>query len=459
MKENEKIKELLKESEAIIDEVCEKYGYETEDTQTHKSLRTILREIVPNILRDSKEEDRKIFYEMLRKTPIVITENLTQEGLKQLKEKYIGNINPHIKEEKMELGEYGKSVAAGAYVSAPKISEDMKFVEGKKSFLYIQRLDPYNAKAIDFLKTYINVPHLIHELGHAWNAEKEAYKMLEDGTLVERFGTAEFRYCFEKSNDGGIIQKLTSTKGLFLEEGMNTIEEEKVMARYIGISREEMKEKYKEILIPSEYQGFMSEIVEDLIDRTYEDELKQWRLHGDETKVKKVEELMEKTTYWKYREERALQDESDEISFAHKRRSIEKAKNEKIPKFFEEYEEIFFPDVSNMTPIQRIDNVLEQCYTFKGIKYQFDLSDPEQKECYQDIIIQTLKEGYILINQAAEIKKNLENINQMTDIKKVAEEVTVSRVSNVTNETKQGLIQNKRSKEKEEQGVDSKDER
>ena len=47
----------------------------------------------------------------------------------------------------------------------------------------------------------------------------------------------------------------------------------------------------------------------------------------------------------------------------------------------------------------------------------------------------------------------------MTDIKKVAEEVTVSRVSNVTNETKQGLIQNERSKEKEEQGVDSKDER
>lgn len=439
MEEKEKMQELLKESESIIDEVCEKYEYETEDTPKNKSLRTILRQIVPAMLVDSNEEDRKLFYQMLRKTPIAITENLTEKELQELQEKYIGNINPHIKEEKIELGEYGKVLAAGAYITEAKISKDMKSVDDKKSYIYIQRLNPYNTKAIDFLGTDINVPHLIHELGHAWNSEKEPYKILEDGTLIGRVGTAQSKYSFEKQENGETKLKLMSITGLFIEEGMNTVAEEEAMARYIGISIEEMQEAYRKILVQSEYQGFMSGMVNDLLDRTYKDDLKHWRLHGDENKLKKVESLMEQTDYWKNREKRALGDENDEISFAHKRRCIERTKKETIQEFFKKYEHIYFPDIDNMTPIQRIDNVLEQCYTFKGIKYKFDLLDPEQKACYQDITLQTLREGYILINQAKDRK--------IEEIKKVVGEMTASRVSNIIKETKKGFKEKENPKE------------
>ena len=181
--ETEKIQ---KECIDIVEQVGAKYGYDD-------NLKTVLLKAIFAMLKDCTEEERNLFYQMLSHTPIVIVENLTEEGYNQLLEQYIGkDINQHIIEEKADLGEYGKGVALGAYVSEPILDENMK-LQGKKSFLYIQKV---RGKAEEFFGTDINVAHLIHELGHAWHTEKEQYVMQEDGTLKERVGTAEFIYSF-----------------------------------------------------------------------------------------------------------------------------------------------------------------------------------------------------------------------------------------------------------------------
>lgn len=430
-----------KECEIILDEICKKYGYETEDKPENKSLKTVLKRIIPCMLADYSQEDRNLFYQMLTHTPIVVTENLNEDGLKKLTNTYIGNINPHIIEDDSNiLDEYEKDVAPAAYLSSPIITEDMQLM-GKKSFLYTQRLLP-SSKAFTFLGTDINIPYLIHELGHAFHAEKNAYKMLEDGTLLERIGTAQFKYSFKKTSDGKILQNEISYSGLFLEESLNTIEEEIAMARYMGISKEEMQKKYYEIFVPSEYQGLMSNITEHLLEKIDPNPLKQYRLYGDETKLQPLNHLMAQTDYWKNKEQTFSETNlASPLSLAHKKNILAKLKPS-MQDFFSRYQDIYFPDISSMTtPIQKVDNVLEQCYTFKGIKYQFNLSNSEEKQQYCNIVSQILQEGFALIKQSHDIL-----MNQSYAIKKYVQQIAYttskSDMDKVTMETKFGVNNN-----------------
>ena len=114
--------EILEECQGFIDEICEKFHYDREDTEGNDSLRTVLLKAIPCMLVESSKEDRELFYRMLNHTPIVLIEaGLTREGLEELKEKYIGDVNPHIIEgEKADLGEYGKIVGDSCYIGDRK---------------------------------------------------------------------------------------------------------------------------------------------------------------------------------------------------------------------------------------------------------------------------------------------------------------------------------------------------
>ena len=89
------------ECNKIIDSVVEKYKY-SED------LTNVLRKIVPTMISDATKEEKKLFYNMLMKTPIVVIPKGKGITNKQLQDKYIGNVNPHIEDIEVDLGEYGK---------------------------------------------------------------------------------------------------------------------------------------------------------------------------------------------------------------------------------------------------------------------------------------------------------------------------------------------------------------
>ena len=97
------------------------------------------------------------------------------------------------------------------------------------------------------------------------------------GAIQKRAGTAEFKYSIQKSN-GKVMFYQDKVTGLFIEEGMNTIEEEKEMAKYMGLSREEMKQEYRHILIHSNYQGAISDSVEYVLNKNQDGSLENWRL-------------------------------------------------------------------------------------------------------------------------------------------------------------------------------------
>lgn len=390
----------------VVNEVCEKFQYDSTDREGNDSLKTVLIKICTVMLKDSNEEDRNLFYEMLRHTPIVITEGLTPEGYKRLEEKYIGNVNPHIVEEKSNVGEYGKNVGAGAYVSEPILDENLQ-LKGKKSFLYIQKV---NNREQQFFGTDINVSHLIHELGHAWHAEKDQYTMLPNNTLKNRTGTAEFIYSFSKNPDGTYTMHTDKVSGLMLEEGMNTLCEEQAMANYMNISLEEMKDKYRTVLIPSSYQGYIANFVSYMLQQLNSKDFEQWRMYGDSESKGRIESLMSRTKYWENREQDILPTSDSPRNYNNKRQIIAKMQGDSVQEFFKHYENIYFPDISQMSPLDKIENVLEQFYNMSLIKYSIDLED------YKAFLNSLGYEGYSLINQSSDIKKKDELLNSVSDV-------------------------------------------
>ena len=390
----------------VVNEVCEKFQYDSTDKEGNDSLKTVLLKICAVMLKDSNEEDRNLFYEMLRHTPIVVTENLTPEGYKHLEEKYIGNVNPHIVEEKSNVGEYGKNVGAGAYVSEPILDENLQ-LKGKKSFLYIQKV---NNREQQFFGTDINVSHLIHELGHAWHAKKNQYTMLPNNTLKNRTGTAEFIYSFSKNPDGTYTMHTDKVSGLMLEEGMNTLCEEQAMANYMNISLEEMKDKYRTVLIPSSYQGYIANFVSYMLQQLNSKDFEQWRMYGDSESKGRIESLMSRTKYWENREQDILPTSDSPRNYNNKRQIIARMQGDSVQEFFKHYENIYFPDISQMSPLDKIENVLEQFYNMSLIKYSIDLED------YKAFLNSLGYEGYSLINQSSDIKKKDELLNSVSDV-------------------------------------------
>ena len=408
----------------VVNEVCEKFQYDSTDREGNDSLKTVLIKICTVMLKDSNEEDRNLFYEMLRHTPIVITEGLTPEGYKRLEEKYIGNVNPHIVEEKSNVGEYGKNVGAGAYVSEPILDENLQ-LKGKKSFLYIQKV---NNREQQFFGTDINVSHLIHELGHAWHAEKDQYTMLPNNTLKNRTGTAEFIYSFSKNPDGTYTMHTDKVSGLMLEEGMNTLCEEQAMADYMNISLEEMKDKYRTVLIPSSYQGYIANFVSYMLQQLNSKDFEQWRMYGDSESKGRIESLMSRTKYWENREQDILPTSDSPRNYNNKRQIIAKMQGDSVQEFFKHYENIYFPDISQMSPLDKIENVLEQFYNMSLIKYSIDLED------YKAFLNSLGYEGYSLINQSSDIKKKDELLHSVSD-------VSLSEFNNVAKDIRSAVLQ------------------
>ena len=249
------------EYDEVVKKVSKKYNY-------NDDLKGVLRKILPSMLDSCSYEDRLNFYKMLNHTPIVVISSdskITEEEIKSL---YLGDVNPHIKEEKNYLGEYDKQEAEGAFVSEALLDNNLNIV-GKKQFIYVKELNTEkrytdkDKKRVELFGTGINVSHLIHELGHAWVSEKGSYR-IEEGKLIQRCGTAELISELIPNGDGTYTKKNISNEGLMLEEAINTTQELKYIARYLGIKKDECEKLYKidGCFIPSVYQWTMSSMAE-----------------------------------------------------------------------------------------------------------------------------------------------------------------------------------------------------
>lgn len=391
-----------KEYEDVIEEVSHKFKY-------NDDLKTVLLKITKSALEGKSYEERTLFFKMLRTTPILVIPQEKKLSHEEIMEKMMGDVNPHIKDkEELDQGEYGKQEAAGAFVTSPIIDEDLKLV-GVKKFLYITAFDTSGEltenkqKFVDRFHTGINVPHLIHELGHAWASEEKPYT-LEDGILTQRMGTVENKYEITDLGNGQYESRGISSTGIFIEEGLNTNFEEQTVARFLGISLEEAKKLYLDgTITPSAYQPGISSMTEYLSNNAFKADLSAWRIFGNKVALENLNKSFAKANFYEKREKLYFRNEmmngdgQQNIIVARNALFNSPKESEEAVKAMQSMEDVFFPDSTNMTPMQMMDNILQQHYDAGVNKYRLGL------ENYTEMLKVIAREGYGLINQATQI--------------------------------------------------------
>lgn len=392
--------DLNEEFDHVTSLAVEKYGYSDD-------LKMVLRKVLPAMLEGQSYEDRQLFYKMLSHTPIVILPENTEISMDELNLQNLGNLNPHIKEGDTDLGEYGKKPGDGAFVSEVILDDNLQIL-GKKQYVYIKSCDTskplYGSKKerCEKFGTGINVSHLMHELGHAWVSELDSYRV-EDNILIQRCGTAELVSEFIKNDDGTYTRNMLDSKGLMLEESLNTVMEVESVSKYLGISLEEARSLYKTsgCLIPSNYQGMMSGMAERILSTDMAADFKKYRLRGDKASLDKINGIIKETESYKRRMD------STEESRAKDQVFLDPSSN-RAADFFARCREDFYPDKENMTPVEIIDNSLLQCFDIGVNKMAFDIMSEKGLAQYKALALSALTDGYVPINQAQELLKGKE---------------------------------------------------
>jgi len=397
---------LNKDINKIIDNVSEKFSYDEE-------LNSILKRIVPVMIEGKSEEISNMLFDTLNRVKIFVLENnATKEDIDRCQEEVFGGTNRDVKFESETGSEYGKGIAAGAYVNEPIFDDDMNIV-GKQSFLYVTKLSKYD-KLAEVYGTDINLSHLIHELGHAWASEKEEFVQDENGNYVNNIGACSITATVDKKNKAVLSDNY---EGLFLEETLNTIEEENTLCKLLGI--ENINELKAKGYVPSNYQGLMTDITKSYIEKFGKERFNDFRFLKDKDALRGIEEAIENTEGWKIiQTEEYEKGKRAKFAKVNELNTTDGAKR-MINDIFGQYDHVYFPDNSQFTPMQKLENVFQQLFNFSVAKYSFDIMKAENLEIYKEVVRAMINEGYVLKNQAKELpkEKNKEENSFMAELK------------------------------------------
>lgn len=373
-----------------IDKVSEKYGYSSE-------LIEALKRCVPAMIEGKNEEDINLLMDTLERVQIFTFESQPkQEEIDAIKEQELKGRNNHVESKSSDKGEYGKLVSPGAYVTEPVFDDKMNIVD-RVGFIYLTNLYSYSSTA-EFYGTKINLSHLIHELGHAWVAQKDEFLQEENGDFITRVGTAKF---YNKVDKETHTVEETGVEGLYLEEALNSIEEEKALYKVFGIS------DYREIpgYVQSNYQGFMTAIMRHFIEQLGNNTLEDVRFRKDISRTEKLQEVFDETNFMeKLKDKEYYNNKEKQLKSSQSTGMTDTAKN-KIIEFFDKYRSVYLTEHTDKGFLEYFDNVMEQLYDFSAIKYSYDLEKEDIKNAYEQTITAILKEGFVPINQAVDIIK------------------------------------------------------
>lgn len=193
-----------------VEDIIQFHGYD-------ENIANYLRKAYPAFIAYFKDEE--LIYSALMNTPIKLTNKNIYECLKE---------NGFLNREDDELVSYDTlKVASGVYHQEPIISfdrENNKFIlEGTR------RIAAINGNSL-----YVDKPRsmLTHELSHLIKSYYNE-NTIEGDILIQRSGLTIRKYKLSEK-DGKVKMKIISEERIGLEEGYNTIAEEKIMSMIQG---------------------------------------------------------------------------------------------------------------------------------------------------------------------------------------------------------------------------------
>lgn len=381
----------------VIEEAAEKFEYTEE-------LKDVLKRIIPIMAEEKSEESRELLYQTLRIVPILIidSDRPTEEDLKQLRLKTFGREDLIIQD--TDRGEYNTgSIAPGAYEYDVILNEQGK-PKGMQGFVYASRLCDSQKELEEIYGTNINLSHLIHEIGHAWAATKNNFTQIANNTYSHNIGT--IRETIIQDEQTGEI-KIASYDGLILEEMLNTILEEDTLIKLLGI--EKIEDLTGKGYVRSGYQGLGPIIVRKAIEKFGTEGFENYRLIKDKESIKSINQKMKNTKAYstmiteRYSKEKKQSVEENIIQ----KLEISDRDKDIIRNFFSKYDDVYFANNATMTPIQKLDNVLEQIFSLKDVRYTFGLvqykdgkivKNENNDKIYGEFMMSITKEAMGMIN-------------------------------------------------------------
>lgn len=384
----------MKEIEVFLDDVANKFGYSV-------TLTNDLKRIVPLMLKDKDETKKQMMLDTLAQVKIfVLPEDASLDELEQCKVEVFGKDNHGVTFEEMDMGEYSKNdFPAGAYVSEPVFDDDMNIV-GRNRMLYVKELSKYSSLQ-QVYGSNINLSHLIHELGHAWAAQTDEYIQNADGTFVQNVGA-----CAITSRVDSQRKVVTSeaTDGLFVEETLNTIQEEKVLLELTGANS--ISELASKGYVRSSYQGMQTDIMKSYVEKFGLEPFEEYRYSKDSTVLAQVERALSETEAWKILGTTEYTEKKKEKIADVEKLAVSPESINRIKSLFDEYHGVYFPNNSSFTPMQKLNNVLEQLYNFNSVKYNFNIMGNDNNlEIYKSVVSSIVAEANALRLQAKDIER------------------------------------------------------
>ena len=379
-----------------IDWIAQKYNYNTE-------LREALKRCIPIMIENKSNPEIELLMKTLERVEIIdFNSKPTKQQLDEVENRKLNEKNKHVLFDTKDKGEYGKKVALGAYHSIPIFDENMNIVE-RVGYIHLTRLAE-NSQAAKAYQSTINLSHLIHELGHAWSSQKAEYIQKENGDFTINIGMSTTNCKVNKENH---TVTEDDVKGLFIEEALNTLEEENTLKKLLAIDSVNQIPGY----VPSEYQGLMKGVIESFVQNIGQLPFSKAKILKDYTDLEKYQEILESTDATKNLNSKGWNEQKKE-SFS-KVQELEGVPDEmkaEIQDFFGKYKHVFLKTEQDGHFFEKLDNVLEQLFDFNFIKYNFNILESEKnREIYLEILKKITIEAYAPLNEA---KEEIENYNK-----------------------------------------------
>ena len=277
------------EYEDVVKKVSKAFNYTEE-------LQVSLKRVLPAMLEGKSYEEKQIFYKMLIHTPIIICDDIEETS-----KEYFRNVNPHISEAEAPEKNRGAIVVDGRFVCMPVLDKDLNILDTKQA-VFVKRV-PLQEKSVSFFGTTINIPHLIHELGHAFSSEEKHY-IIKDGIIEERIGASSLKTTYEKKADGSYVAHPGIPSNVLIEETMNSLEEESAIKRYLRINEEQLLELYNSgILQKSTYQQIPIYVMERILNTSLKKEFEDLRMHKNPQALERINTILGQLDSYKKRKE------------------------------------------------------------------------------------------------------------------------------------------------------------
>ena len=345
--------------DAVIDEVASKYGYSSE-------LVLALKRVVPIMAEEKDEEEVQIIIDTLRRVPIFLFDKEPkQEDIDSIERQMLQGRNSDVTIIDEQNGEYGKTVTPAAYCPRPVFDAQMNLID-RIGFIYLTNINQYSS-AVQKYGTQINLSHLIHELGHACASQKGEYTQLEDGRFSHRVGT--YISMYEVDRDSRTVRESVGT-GIFIEEALNTIEEERILYKLLGV------ENYTQIpdYVPSKYQGTMTRMMRQFIKEIGPEPFNDFRFKGDRSKINKLQELFGQTPILRGEKSDEFYKKIEELMMSFRKTVMSNNSKAIVEKFFSDYRSLYFePSEEQLDFMGFLDRILEQRFNFYSVQHRFDI--------------------------------------------------------------------------------------